>query len=268
MPETAPVHLSNSARLVASALAESEQSTVTALANAARVSKSTVAKTLALLECSGAAIRTVREDDGIREADLWSPGRALGALLVPAAAGAPDYVHTEMLAPATETTVEPHSSDASADGDPVGELGGRTAAALAPGQVAAECPEPPSSPAEGVGAESGVEHGPDQAAASLTASSAAAGAVVNTPCASGESTTPGGRARLAAGELAAMVAAKLAAHPDIEYTPAMLSHMLGGRSSGAIHNVLVKMVQAGAAVRTSDRPKRYRYVTPPVSNGS
>ena len=93
MPETAPVHLSNSARLVASALAESEQSTVTALANAARVSKSTVAKTLALLERSGAAIRTVREDDGIREADLWSPSRALGALLVPAAAGAPDYGH-------------------------------------------------------------------------------------------------------------------------------------------------------------------------------
>ena len=91
---------------------------------------------------------------------------------------------------------------------------------------------------------------------------------MNTPRAPGESTTPGGRARLAAGELAAMVAAVLAAHPDIEYTPAMLSHMLGGRSSGAIHNVLVKMVQAGAAVRVCDRPKRYRNVTPPVANGS
>ena len=199
MPETAPVHLSNSARLVASALAESEQSTVTALANAARVSKSTVAKTLALLECSGAAIRTVREDDGIREADLWSPGRALGALLVPAAAGAPDYVHTEMLAPATETTVEPHSSDALADGDPVGELGG-TAAALAPGQLAVDCSVPPSSPASGDGTERGVEHRPDQAAASLADPGVAAGAVMNTPRAPGEPTTPGGRARLAAGE--------------------------------------------------------------------
>ena len=80
---------------------------------------------------------------------------------------------------------------------------------------------------------------------------------------------PGRRTgRLAAGELAAMVAEVLAAHPDIEYTPTMLSHLLGGRSSGAVHNVLQKMIKAGAAVRTCDKPKRYRHAAGQASNGS
>ena len=101
MSETTAVHLSTSARLVAEALAEAEQSTVRVLADAARVSKSTVAKTLAVLEHSGAAIRTVREDDGVRDADLWAPGPTLGALLSTDAAGAPGYGHAERLATAT-----------------------------------------------------------------------------------------------------------------------------------------------------------------------
>ena len=56
-----------------------------------------------------------------------------------------------------------------------------------------------------------------------------------------------------------MVAATLAAHPDIEYTPTQLSHLLNGRSSGAITNAIEKMVKAGSAVRTCDKPKRYRH---------
>ena len=48
----------------------------------------------------------------------------------------------------------------------------------------------------------------------------------------------------------------------------MLSHMLGGRSSGAIHNVLEKMIKVGAAVRICDKPKRYRHATGQVTNGS
>jgi len=106
---------------------------------------------------------------------------------------------------------------------------------------------------------SGAEHRRDHEDVPVADSVAEAGAVTNTtvpPCES----TPGGRAgRLAAGELAAMVAAVLAAHPDIEYTPAMLSHMLGGRSSGAIHNALERQVKIGTAVRVCDRPRRYQH---------
>ena len=270
MSETATVHLSASARLVVKALSEGEQSTVMALANAAGVSKSTVAKTLVLLERSGAAIRTVREEEGIREADLWSPSPALGALLVQAVAGATGYSHADRLVAATETPVGLHLSNAPADDDVAKELDGRTtaAAALTPHQAAPDCPVPPPISAAGVGVAGGVESRCEPVAASLTDSAAAAEAVTTTPVAPDE-LTPGGRARrLAAGELAAIVSALLAAHPDIEYTPAMLSHMLGGRSSGAIHNVLVKMVQAGAAVLTCDKPRRYRHATPQVSNES
>lgn len=268
MSETAAIHLSTSARLVAEALAKAEQSTVTALANAARVSKSTVAKTLVVLERSGAAIRTVREDDGVREADQWSPGPALRAVLFTTAAAASGYGHAEALRTAAEKAARLYSSDAPADGEVAEELDGHTAAALAPCQFADECPVLPSSLAAGIGVASDVEPRREPATASLTDSVAAAEAVTNTALAPGES-TPGVRAgRLAAGELAAMVAAALAAHPDIEYTPTMLSHLLGGRSSGAIHNVLVRMVQVGAAVRTCDKPNRYRHASPQTSNGS
>jgi len=56
-----------------------------------------------------------------------------------------------------------------------------------------------------------------------------------------------------------MVEAVLTAHPEIEYTPTMISHMLEGRSAGAIHNVLEKMVAAGTVRRMCDKPKRYQH---------
>ena len=266
MSETTAVHLSVSARLVAEALGEAKECTVRALSESLRVSKSSVAKTLALLERSNAAIRTVREDGGVREADLWSPGPALGALLFPAGADAPGYGHAETSAAVTEMVVELSASDASADGDVAGEPG-HTATLLAPGPAAAEGPVTPQSPESGAGAASGVEPKCVPEAASL-AESVATEAVMNASSASVES-TPGRRVgRLAAGELAVMVADTLAAHPDIEYTPTMLSHLLGGRSSGAIHNVLEKMTKVGAAVRTCDKPKRYRHASKPGSDRS
>jgi hypothetical protein len=60
------------------------------------------------------------------------------------------------------------------------------------------------------------------------------------------------------GGLRAEVVAWLRANPDTEITPAGLSKQLGGRSSGAIANALEKLVEAGEAVRTSDKPKRYQ----------
>ena len=71
-------------------------------------------------------------------------------------------------------------------------------------------------------------------------------------------------ARLAPGGLAQLVADVLAEHPFTEYTPTMLSHLLGGRSSGAISNALERQVKSGSAIRVSDKPRRYRHVTAPA----
>jgi len=70
-------------------------------------------------------------------------------------------------------------------------------------------------------------------------------------------------ARLAPGGLAQLVADMLAEHPFTEYTPTMLSHLLGGRSSGAISNALERQVKIGSATHVSDKPRRYRHVKAP-----
>lgn len=207
--DTTVATLTPAQRQVAAVLAEMHEATAAEINALALVSKSSAAKTLALLETSGAAIRTIREHDGYREADLWSPGPALAALLS-AGAKAPER-------PAL-------SAGAAAD--------------IGVGDDAEPDPVLPLMPqADSTTTEAGPQ-GPTPNGA----------------------TTAAGTKRLAPGELAAMVNAMLQTHPDVEYTPTMLSHMLEGRSSGAIHNVLEKMVDSGAAVRTCDKPKRYRLV--------
>ena len=67
--------------------------------------------------------------------------------------------------------------------------------------------------------------------------------------------------RLAPGGLAQLVADMLTEHPFTEYTPTMLSHLLGGRSAGAISNALERQVKIGSAIRVSDKPRRYRHAT-------
>ena len=47
-------------------------------------------------------------------------------------------------------------------------------------------------------------------------------------------------------------------HPQMDFTPTELSHVLGGKSSGAIYNVLVKMKVAGTAIQTCESPRRFR----------
>ena len=66
--------------------------------------------------------------------------------------------------------------------------------------------------------------------------------------------------RLARGGLGDLVEEVLAAHPEIDYTPTMISHLLSGRSAGAIANALERQVKAGTAVRVCEAPKRYRHV--------
>jgi DNA-binding MarR family transcriptional regulator len=244
--------MSASARLVAGALAEVVETTVVALADAAAVSKSTVAKTLSLLEDSGAAKRTVRETDGIREADLWSATPALAPLLAAAtqdvalkvsASAVPsvaeDAAGADALGPAHDVSgeaIEMTAHDLGAATDVCWPKAGWAESQMYESVAEARLP---NAALEAGGGSSVTDDGPDRQYAS--------------------SATGGGTPRLAPGGLADLVAAALAARPHIEYTPTMLSHLLNGRSSGAIANVLAKMHTAGTAVRTCEKPKRYRH---------
>jgi hypothetical protein len=233
-------------RRVAAALAEVQHATAAELTALVDVSKSSVAKTLTLLEPTGAAIRTIREQDGFRQADLWSPGPALGSLLfgadVPAAGSDP--------------------------GDAPEEPDGAVAVASAPvpDEVATEGSASSVSPAAETDMTSEGLPESEIATAQPTESAVAPEAAATVSSEPGESASDGRLRRLASGELAAMVTAVLEAHPDIEYTPTMLSHMLEGRSAGAIHNVLEKSVATGAVARTRDKPKSYRLVATEASN--
>jgi len=67
-----------------------------------------------------------------------------------------------------------------------------------------------------------------------------------------------GLPKLGKGGLESLVVGHLKAHPKAEVTPSELGNKLN-RSSGAVGNALERLVKAGKAVRTSDRPRRYRH---------
>ncbi|MFY7064715.1 ArsR/SmtB family transcription factor [Nocardiopsis changdeensis] len=67
-----------------------------------------------------------------------------------------------------------------------------------------------------------------------------------------------GSPRLAPGELKVMVKALLDTSPEEEFTATEISHLLGGRSIGAIQNNLARLAKEGRAAQTGDKPRRYR----------
>lgn len=228
--------LSPAQRQVAGVLAEVHGATIVEITAVVGVSKSTVAKTLTLLEAAGAAQRTVHTDGEIRMADTWSPTPLTGTVLIAAASGdRPGYGHAEKLLTLT------HSEDVRPETDVKKELGGRDGTVEEAALDESDGTEPPHT----------TRREPiEQAVASANGNAGAGDAE--------PALTGGTPERLATGELAEMVAAALAARPDVDYSPTMLSHLLGGRSSGAIANALERMVAKGAAVRTCEAPKRYR----------
>jgi len=64
--------------------------------------------------------------------------------------------------------------------------------------------------------------------------------------------------RLAPGALRGMVEDYLRDHPDDEFGPTSIAKALGGKSSGAVSNALDKLVLDGTAMRTRDKPRRFR----------
>jgi hypothetical protein len=70
-------------------------------------------------------------------------------------------------------------------------------------------------------------------------------------------TNSSGSERLRSGALHGMVEDFLRERPADEHGPVAIAKSIG-RSSGAVANALERMVASGWAVRTSDKPKRYR----------
>ncbi|WP_223273456.1 hypothetical protein, partial [Nocardia cerradoensis] len=62
--------------------------------------------------------------------------------------------------------------------------------------------------------------------------------------------------RLAPGALRGEVEDHLRDSPDTEFTPHEIGKVLG-RSSGAVHNALVKLTTLGTARQTCTRPKKF-----------
>lgn len=60
------------------------------------------------------------------------------------------------------------------------------------------------------------------------------------------------------GELKAAILAHLLKHPNEQHSPTSISKALDGRSSGAINNSLVKMVESGTVRQTQAKPKRFQ----------
>jgi hypothetical protein len=219
MSEAEPLKLSPAQRQVAGVLAEVHDATIVEITAVAGVSKSTVTKTLTMLEAAGAAERTIHTDGDVRLADTWSPTALTGhALMATSTADGPGYGHAEKLL-----------TEARSDTAPVDEL-------HAPGGSSSSDDDAPV----------WTEKLPDEP--SITEPETVFAIDAGTA-----------RERLAPGGLAQLVANTLATHPFTEYTPTMLSHLLGGRSSGAISNALERQVKTGSAHRVSDKPRRYRH---------
>ncbi|MBS2545494.1 MarR family transcriptional regulator [Catenulispora sp. NL8] len=229
MTDTNPAPtLSTAARSVAVALSGAAEVTVGALSESAGVSKSTASKTLVMLEQAGAATRLVRETGGFRESDLWSPLPELGPLLFAASTG-DGYGHASRV-------LSSHAADDAGSSDGSGAVGSDVQEAV------------PQRDGESTDSADVDEH---------PAREAGEPAVPSAPAT--EHKPVGSPPRLARGGLEDLVAAVLAAHPELDYTPVMVSHLLSGRSSGAIANALERQVAAGTAVRTCEAPKRYRH---------
>ncbi|MHB1800188.1 MAG: MarR family transcriptional regulator [Actinomycetes bacterium] len=64
-------------------------------------------------------------------------------------------------------------------------------------------------------------------------------------------------ARSGKGELRSLVLGYLREHPG-EHSPTTVAKALGGRSSGAVGNALVRLVELGDAIQACQTPRRYQ----------
>ncbi|WP_405160773.1 hypothetical protein OG203_30935 [Nocardia sp. NBC_01499] len=97
-----------------------------------------------------------------------------------------------------------------------------------------------------------VEETPSQPTAEPTTDTESDGAAVESENASTDKPE-----KLAPGALRGQVEDHLRDHPNDEFSPHQIGKELE-RSSGAVHNALVKLTASGIATQTSDTPKKFR----------
>ncbi|WP_159944933.1 ArsR family transcriptional regulator [Nocardiopsis sp. FR6] len=250
--------------LVLAALAEAtEPVTVTELAEKVGVGTSTLAKHLPALEKDGLAVRTPGGREGRRRLpDTWqaatsttpdtAPDRdavpqedhqAQGNTVPDSQAQTPE-VDTPDRAPVTQDTRSQATSDAEQP-QTEEEAAAPTSTPDTPPQEATAAPAPPQR-------------------TSLPARATTATVTRLGARAAGEANPVSGSPRLAPGELKLMVKAILDTDPGEEFTATAISHLLQGRSIGAIQNNLARLAKEGRAVQTCDRPRRYRSAKHPA----
>ena len=141
----------------------------------------------------------------------------------------------------TQPEPEAHSDPALAlDADP---------ATAGSGAASEPNPEPEARSATGSGSE------PDALTMPDSASATGGTATENAAAPSGNGAT----VRLGKGELRALVAAHLQAHPDEEFTASQVGKALK-KSSGAVSNNFDALVKIGDAEMTCEKPRRFRYL--------
>ncbi|MCY9787097.1 MarR family transcriptional regulator [Nocardiopsis sp. EMB25] len=240
--------------LILATLAQApEPVTVTALAEEAGIARSTLGKYLPGLEKEGLAVRTPGGRDGQRRLpDTWqaatstdadttdsedtSPAQDHEGDSVDAVPAEPEAVADTASAPVTpapEVRAQDFVSTAHAEEGPVEEVATTTS----------RTPDAPTQPAPAPATP------PQPRTASPRTHVTTAAEDVN---------PVSGSTRLAPGELKLMVRAILDSDPGEEFTATMISHLLQGRSIGAIQNNLARLAKEGHAVQTGDRPRRYR----------
>lgn len=69
----------------------------------------------------------------------------------------------------------------------------------------------------------------------------------------------GGAERLGKGQLRTLVLDHLQASPGEDHSPTQVAKALGGRSSGAVGNALLKLAADGVVTQTSEKPRRFTY---------
>lgn len=253
--------------LIMAALAQATNPlTVTELAEEAGVGRSTVSKYLPTLEKDGAAVRTPGGREGRRRLpDQWQAAPTTSPAEEPSAPGSTTVTTDDLDDLATappaiaEATVCEQMPPALVD---IGET--QTQDPIENPAPETECPDAGQVPAPDPGPRLA-----DAAPVPVPTSSAPAPRTGTTPVrgpvptgTDEEGLNPvSGSRRLAPGELKTMVWALLKADPGAEFTATALSHVLQGRSIGAIQNNLAKLAKEGKAELTCDKPRRYRFAT-------
>ncbi|RAG83810.1 hypothetical protein DN069_20440 [Streptacidiphilus pinicola] len=221
-----PDGLTPSAARIYAALNASPGSTVAELARAAQTGKSTAANLLKQMEQEGLARRTLGGSDGNRRfPDRW-------------------YVTATSLAD-IEVSDAPGGSEEGAD--PLGTNDADQASALSLVGREDELPRADDLPDRHKD-EQGPAGEPDAEPQAVSA------------IATGE-VSPSGR--LGQGGLRALVHGFLADHADMAHSPTKISRKLG-RSSGAVANALVTLVNLGQAEMVTAKPRTYRLVASPA----